>query len=126
MTKTLRSALYSLVLAPLLVASCGGVGASDNDGENAADSADSASVTASLSSLTTDGVDMTATTSAAAATSAQVKAMTLLQPTACATAQVVGSVVTYTFNGCTGPYGLVSLTGSLTATYSMVTSGSVT
>jgi hypothetical protein len=52
--------------------------------------------------------------------------MTLLQPQSCATAVVTGSVVAYNFNGCTGPYGLVNVTGKLTATYAMVSAGSVT
>lgn len=126
MKKTLRSALYALVLSPLALAACGGSGGIATDGENAADSADTASVTASMSSLTTDGVDATATTSAAAAASAQAKAMTLLQPQGCATAQATGSTVNYTFNNCTGPYGLVNLSGQVAANYTLVAGGGVT
>ena len=79
-----------------------------------------------MSSLTTDGVDATITTSDGAAASASLKAMALLQPTSCATAKVTGSTVTYTFNSCTGPYGLVSVTGTMLATYAMVSGGGVT
>lgn len=125
MKKTLRSSLSALVLSPLLLAACGGSAAIATDGENAADSADTASVTASMSSLTTDGVDASATTAAAAAASAQVKALALLSPQGCATAQVVGSTVNYALNGCTGPYGLLNVTGSVSATYA-VAAGSVT
>lgn len=125
MKKTLRSSLSALVLSPLLLAACGGSAAIATDGENAADSADTASVTASMSSLTTDGVDASATTAAAAATSAQVKAMALLSPQGCATAQVVGSTVNYTLTGCSGPYGLLNVTGAVSATYA-VAAGTVT
>jgi len=119
MKKTLRSSLYALILSPLLLAACGGSAAVATDGENAADSADTASVTASMSSLTTDGVDASATTATAAAASAQVKALALLSPQGCATAQVNGSTVNYTLNGCTGPYGLINATGTVSATYAL-------
>ena len=120
MKKTLHNAAYAL---PLFLVACGGTATATSDGENAADSADTASLTASMSSLTTDGVDASVTTSSAAATSALTKAMTLLQPQGCATAKVDANIVTYTFNGCTGPYGLVSLSGTVVASYAMVSGG---
>lgn len=126
MKKTLRSTLFALALSPLALSACGGAAGISTDGENAADSADTASVTASMSSLTTDGVDASATTADAAAMSAQVKAMALLQPQGCATAVVTGSSVAYTFNNCTGPYGLLNLSGNVTANYTMVAGGGVT
>src|SRR3954451_13078589 len=97
MQKTLRNAVYALVISPLFLISCGGAATSSSDGDNAADSADTASLTASMSSLTTDGVDASATTGATAASSAMVKALTLLQPANCATATVTASTVSYTF-----------------------------
>jgi hypothetical protein len=38
-------------------------------------------------------------------------------PAGCATAQTAGNVVTYDFDRCTGPLGLIELSGTLTATF---------
>lgn len=111
-------ALALPVLSALFpLAGCGR--ADSSDGEVAADSTDTADLTAALTSTTTDGIDPAATTSAAAATTAEAKAKTFFQPSGCLTTQVTGPQVAYTFNGCTGPYGLVNLKGSITGTYAI-------
>lgn len=40
------------------------------------------------------------------------------KPAGCVSADRVGNVVTYTFNACTGPFGLVAINGKIIATYS--------
>jgi hypothetical protein len=48
-----------------------------------------------------------------------------LQPAGCLTTTVIGATVVYTLNDCTGPYGLVHLTGVVTAVYSHGAAGEV-
>src|SRR3954469_23496811 len=50
---------------------------------------------------------------------------TLFMPQGCATAQLAASVVTYTFNKCTGPYGLLKLDGTVTAAFTSAAGGKV-
>lgn len=114
MQKWLLSSAFVLALVPTY--GCGGALAT-SDSSTAADSADTADLTTSLSALTTDGVDMTAASDGAAATTAATRVKTLLQPSSCITVTTAVNVNTYTFAGCTGPYGLVSVNGTLTATY---------
>lgn len=54
----------------------------------------------------------------AAAVGAQAGAGAHLQPPGCLTTETVGNVVTYTFDACTGPWGLVELSGQEVATFS--------
>lgn len=119
--KALRNSLFVLALSPLVA--CGGSLAQSDDGQTAADSADTADVTTALSSLTSDGSDMAAATGDAAAAGAKAGVMAKLNPSGCVTANAVANVVSYTFNNCTGPYGLVKLTGTVTATYTKANAG---
>jgi hypothetical protein len=57
----------------------------------------------------------------AAAAAARVAAR--VQPAGCETATIVDSTVTYSFNECTGPRGLVHVTGTLTVVYSVDVAG---
>jgi hypothetical protein len=47
------------------------------------------------------------------------------KPQGCATSMQTGATVVYTLNDCTGPYGLVKVTGTLTAVYSRAAGGGV-
>lgn len=47
------------------------------------------------------------------------------KPQGCATSTQTGATVVYTLNNCTGPYGLVKVTGTLTAVYSRAAGGGV-
>lgn len=119
-----RLALSSLLCSSVLAsAACGGSNAtfSSMDAEVAADSTDTADVVSGLTSVTTDGVDLSASglTSDQAATAAATAAGTKFLINACMTKNVVGNVATYTMNSCTGPYGLLLVTGTLTATYTV-------
>lgn len=119
-------ALGVLAFAPLL-SGCGGSAVS-GDEAMAADSTQTADQVSAVTSLTTDGVDLTTSgiSSDTAATVAASSAGSKLTPATCLTKSVVGSVATYTMNSCTGPYGLVAVTGTLQATYTVQGSGTGT
>ena len=53
-----------------------------------------------------------------AAVAAQPGVASFAEPAGCMAVATEGNVVTYTFNGCTGPWGLVTLTGQEIATFS--------
>lgn len=59
----------------------------------------------------------------AAATAAKTNPGVFFQPAGCLTSTLAGNVVTHVFNDCTGPYGLVHLTGTVTSTWSKVAAG---
>ncbi len=96
---------------------------------NAEDGDESASVTSSESALTSELSDeVTApvsTTPEALAQAAATRVGSHLTPASCFTKSVAGATVTYTMNDCTGPWGLVHLTGTITAVYSRATTGGV-
>ena len=126
--KTLRRlALGSLLCAAAVVGSgCGGsAGFSATDAELAADSTDTADVVSGLTSVSSDGVDVSASglTGEQAATAAAASAGSKFILPACLTKNVTGNVATYTLNSCSGPYGLVLVTGTLTATYTVAVAG---
>jgi hypothetical protein len=58
-----------------------------------------------------------------AATAAATNAGTYFQPAGCLTSTRSGSVVTHVFDDCTGPYGRLHLTGTVTPTWSLGTTG---
>lgn len=122
-----RLVLASLLVAPLAsLSACGGSATfSSTDAEIAADSTDTADVVSGLTSVSSDGVDVQASglTSASAATAAAAAAGAKFVLPACLTKNVVGNVATYTMNSCSGPYGLLLVTGTLTATYTVAVSG---
>ena len=123
-----RFALGALFCSAVSIgAGCGGSAVfSSADAELAADSTDTADVVSGLTSVSTDGVDVSASglTGEQAATAAAAVAGTKFIQSACLTKAVVGNVATYTLNNCSGPYGLVLVTGTLTATYTVSVSGS--
>ena len=126
--KTLNGlALGSLLCAAAVVGSgCGGsAGFSSTDAELAADSTDTADVVSGLTSVSSDGVDVSASglTGEQAATAAAASAGSKFILPACLTKSVTGNVATYTLNSCSGPYGLVLVTGTLTATYTVAVAG---
>jgi hypothetical protein len=124
--KSLFSGIGAVFLGALLGSGCGGTAGANGNEATAADSLETADQVSALSSVTTASVDPnmvgltnnTAASTAASGTTAMLKA-------GCAIQTTVGNVVTYSLNNCTGPYGLVSLTGSLKATYTVVAPGSL-
>lgn len=120
---SLRLLAGGLVIGTLAVSSCGGA-ADSNDEALAADSTDTADQVSALTSIMSDGADlsMAGLTSQSAAQGAMTGASAKLSAS-CLTAMTSGNVVTYTLKNCTGPYGLISLSGTLTATYTVQSAG---
>jgi hypothetical protein len=123
----LRTASVALViLSGTAIAGCNRGGADDGGDEDvdsataalAADGTDAsaaASQATDIDSQVFAAIDVTDPTAAAIeATSSPVTS-----PPACVTrSQLSATEIEFTFNGCTGPFGLVALTGSETATFS--------
>jgi hypothetical protein len=108
----------SLFVAALALSACGTAGEQD-----AAEALDSVEVAVSESALLATGADdlmMTApATAEELAQGAGAKWTTYFTPAGCATETYSGATVTYRLNNCTGPYGLLRATGTLTATYAL-------
>jgi hypothetical protein len=122
---SLASAVFFLAFSMTSLACAG---ASD-EAANADDADESASVTSSESALTSELSDEVAQpvsmTASELAKAASVRVGGHLQPAGCLTTTVTGATVVYTLDDCTGPYGLVHLTGAVTAVYSHGASGEV-
>jgi hypothetical protein len=93
-----------------------------------ADSATTTSDEASTMALITDGSEAAAKPIALVLPTADTVAAYMaahvgaqLLPAGCLTSSVSGATVTYVFNDCTGPRGLVHLTGTVNTTYSVDT-----
>jgi hypothetical protein len=120
----MRTNLLAYLLPLGLLAGCGGADPS-SDSASVSSALDSAGQTANESALmvaTTSGTEL-ATTSNEAAMMAGGGAKTNWQPAGCVTATQNQNVVSYTLNDCTGPYGLVHVTGTVVATYTADSSG---
>jgi hypothetical protein len=124
MLKHLPYRLFLLALSLTSLAACSGA---SEDASSADDADESASLTSAESALTTELADEVtqpvSTSPANVATAASMRVGTHLKPATCLTTTVTGASVVYTMNDCTGPYGLVHLTGTVTAVYSRTTSG---
>jgi hypothetical protein len=115
-------------LALLFLVSCGGVDTNSGDDTSTAYAAalavdaavqESGLIAAIASKLNVnDNTGMAAAADAATITG-------LFMPAGCATTTTNLNVVTYTFNNCTGPYGLLKLNGTLTATLKPMAGGQV-
>jgi hypothetical protein len=122
--RTTLAYLFSLALPLAALTGCGG---GDPAGDNAAvsealDSQDDTSSEGALLMVTTEGTQ-SALTAGEAATLAVAGAHTWWQPSTCVTTSINLNVVTYTLNNCTGPWGLVHVTGTVVVTYSMASDG---
>ncbi|PZR06579.1 MAG: hypothetical protein DI536_29920 [Archangium gephyra] len=105
------------LLVPLCVLSLAACGGESDEAEAADESAAVSSTEAALTSELSDEVGTTGTPEdLAAAAETRVKAN--MQPSSCLTTTTAGATTTYVFNNCTGRYGLVTMTGTVTATYS--------
>ena len=120
----MRTNLLAYLLPLALLPGCGGAdGSSDSASVSAA--LDSSGQTANESALMVAAVSGTegATDANTAATMAGGVAKTNWQPASCVTATETQNVVTYALNDCTGPYGIVHVTGSVVATYTVDSAG---
>ncbi|HEX2571951.1 MAG TPA: hypothetical protein VH877_20580 [Polyangia bacterium] len=103
------------------VAGCGA--SSENDNVSAAlDSLESANSEGTLLAVALDGAT-SAMSADEVAQNAAANAGRYLVPAGCVSAQATGASVAYTLNRCSGPYGLFDLTGRVTASFSIQTSG---
>ena len=99
------------------------------EADGADDADESASVTSAESALTADLSDEVSqpmsATSEALATGAAKRIGDRLKASGCAVVTQTGNTVTYALTNCTGPYGLVNVTGTVTAVYTRANSGGV-
>lgn len=120
----MRTNLIAVLLPLGLLAGCGG-GDANSDSASVSAALDSSGQTANESALlmaATTGTE-SASSSNEAAAMAGAGAKTNWQPSTCVTATQNQNVVSYALNNCTGPYGLVHVTGTVVATYSADSSG---
>lgn len=118
----MRTNLLAYLLPLGLLAGCGGA-MDDNASVSAAlDSSDQTATESALMLATTSGTDGAATSNDAAVM-AGAGAKTFWQPASCVTATQLNNVVTYKLSDCTGPYGLVHVTGSVAVTYTADAAG---
>ena len=118
-------ALVAAVAVSLGLFGCG----RGEEADGAEDGDESAVVTSSESALTTELSDEVAqpmsATATDLATAASTRVASRVQPPSCLTTTVNGAEVTYVFNNCTGPYGMVNVTGTVKAVYSRAAGGGV-
>jgi hypothetical protein len=123
--------LSSLVLfsSSLLVAACANRGGEDMDSAAAAiDSSDSTQAEGDIMMGAVDGADgagLVAPTAAEVAVRVAANASLRWNPSGCAKVTQNGALVAITFNDCTGPRGLVHVTGELDLTISVTTAGAI-
>ena len=97
--------------------------------ESTVDSSDSVSAEGDVMTAAVDGADVAGFTAATAAdVSARIVANIGLrmQPAGCATVTQSGANITVVYNDCTGPRGLVHVTGELDLVVSLAIDGSIT
>jgi hypothetical protein len=120
----MRTNLLASLMPLLLLAGCGGADpSSDSASVSAAiDSNDQTANESALMLATTNGTDG-AGSSGDAAVMAGAQAKAFWQPAACVTATQTNNVVSYKLSDCTGPYGLVHVTGTVVVTYTVDAAG---
>ena len=111
------------VVLSLLVAVVPGCGASNEDTSRnvsaSVDALEGASVEAALLAILFTGASQTLTDEEAALRGAA-NMEQALTPAGCMRAEVTSNVVTYTLDGCSGPYGLRQLSGGLTTAFALI------
>ena len=112
----------------LLTGNCGRGGSDGNTQQqtgSATEALDSAEVVQSEGAVFVAGTDSLSVqlSGEQAAVSAAASAKTAWQPSGCVTASASGATVTYTLNDCTGPFGLVHVTGTVVVQYSLAADG---
>lgn len=90
--------------------------------EQALDSQELTSSESALTTMMSDGIEPGLDPVRAAEMAAS-RMYSRLQPAGCVTAAQSGATVTYQMNGCTGPYGLVRVTGTLQAVFASAPAG---
>jgi hypothetical protein len=122
--ETMRTNLLAYLIPLGLLAGCGGADP-NSDAASVSGALDSSDQTANDSAMmlaTTSGTE-SAASSNEAATMAGAQSKTFWQPSTCLTATQQLNIVTYKLNDCTGPYGLVHVTGTVVVTYTKDAAG---
>jgi hypothetical protein len=121
--------LALLVIASSSLVGCMRGGSTDNpdSAAAAADSSDAVGDESDIVTASVDGADSSGLVAADATSVASTIAANVAGrwPGACAVAVASGANVTVTYNDCTGPYGLVHVTGELDLTISVTAQGAV-
>lgn len=96
----------------------------NEDASRAADSTDLGSLESALLAATTEMVDLNAAEEQMATEAAEA-VEAVFEPAGCVEAVVAGATVTYTLDGCSGPYGLVGVSGVANLAFTVAGLGSV-
>lgn len=118
----------SLLLATSLVACMRGDGDDLDSAESALDSQESVEAEGTVMMAAIDGADMAtlgAATSAQVAVSIAANINARFAPSGCAVATATGATVAVTYDDCTGPYGLVHVTGELDLAIAVALDGTI-
>jgi Tfp pilus assembly protein PilV len=108
----------------LFLGACGGVAGEAGYAAEALDSTDVSSTESALMATSNDALEgSSATTAESAAQTAATRWPTFYQPAGCATATYSGDTATFTLKDCTGRYGLVHVTGTVTVVYTKTATG---
>ena len=124
----MRQLTLFVLLGSSLVACARNSGGNVDSAQSALDSSDSVESEGTVMMASVDGADMTALTALTGdqvAARIALNAQTRWTPSGCATATASGSNVTITLNDCTGPRGLVHVTGELDLAVSVSLSGAI-
>ncbi len=128
----MRSLLSTVLLTSslLTVTACANKGgeASDDSAESAVDSADSANAEGDMMMAAVDGSSTAVTAVTADSVSAAISANITARysPSGCAVVTQDGDAIKTTYNGCTGPRGLVKVSGEVDLAVSVSTAGAIT
>ena len=116
--------VFAYLVPFALLAGCGG-GDPTGDTASASAAVDSTSSTATESAVMVAATDGTETSSSTmqAASNAATQAKVQWVPSSCVTATQQTNVVTYVLDDCTGPYGLVHVSGTVVVTYTVDSAG---
>lgn len=112
------TALACLVALALPLGACRLEEAYARWASQASDSTDVVSGESAMLIAATEGADPSMSAEEAAVAASD-HATTFFQPAGCLTAVVSGRTVVYTLDDCTGPYGLVHVTGDVTVEYTI-------
>ena len=120
--------LFVLLGSSSLIACARNSGTNVDSAESAVDSSDSVEAEGNMMMASVDGADMsglTALTGDQVAAHIAANAPARFSPAGCATASATGSDVKLTLDDCSGPRGLLHVTGELDLTASVALSGTI-
>src|SRR5262245_2867101 len=123
-TRTMSAPMaFILVAVSALAAGCGGLLQSAEAADQAIDSVEVSPTESAL--LTVAASEASGLAPDAAALTASSKAVVYFMPAGCVTATAMAATGTYNLDKCTGPYGLVQVSGKVTVVFSTTMDGSL-